>query len=80
MVEKLTVYRIICYNLCVPITGDPLPVVLLRFKFHESCHNDTNEWSGRIEMRGALIAPPECVVVEPTGEARNPLFMAAVRG
>ena len=49
MMAQLATPRIICYNLCIPITGDPPPAALLGFKFHESCCNDLGV--GELSMR-----------------------------
>ena len=48
MVVQLAMPGKLSNNLSVPVTGDPPPATLLRFKFHESCHNDTHTQSGGI--------------------------------
>jgi len=56
MVVQLATPRILCDNLSVPVTHDPLPAVLLRFQLHESCCDDTHAWSGGIWTCRVLFA------------------------
>jgi len=55
MVVQLATPRKLSDNLGIPVTGDPPPAVLLRFKFHESCCDDTYTQSGGIWMSEVLF-------------------------
>jgi len=50
VVVQLATPRILHNNMSVPVTHDPPPVVLLGFKFNQSCCNNTHNWSGGIWM------------------------------
>jgi hypothetical protein len=70
-------------NVRAPVPGNRLPAVLLRFEFHESCCDDTHARSRRIWTCEVLSLPVVPIVpgrerVNPTGEVRSLLFMAAV--
>jgi hypothetical protein len=68
MVMQLAVPRILGDNFGVPVTCDPPPAVLLRFKFHLSCRNDTHARSGGIWTHREPFA---ACGAHPTGEGRG---------
>ncbi len=55
MVVQLATPRKLGDNLGILVTGDPLPVVLLGFEFHESCYNNTHARSGGIWISKVLF-------------------------
>ena len=83
MVVQLAMPGILCDNLSVPVTHNPLPVVLLGFQLHESCCDDTHTWSGESGCAGCflllvVLKVQEREMADPTGNERSPLVTAAV--